>query len=66
MIDIVYSSHTVDYDVTEVCMQTLIITDTVCSTHVAEDDVTAHVQSDTFQSQVTSGDIATFIFTGMV
>ena len=55
-----------DNDVTAVCIQTLILTDTVCSTHVAEDDVTAHVHSDTFQSPVTSGDIASFIWTSVV
>ena len=55
-----------DNDVTAVCIQTLILTDTICTTHVAEDDVTAHVHSDTFQSPVTSGDIALFIWTRIV
>ena len=41
-------------------------TDTVCSTHVAEDDVTSQIPSDIYPSPVTSGDMESCIFTNTV
>ena len=47
-------------------IESCVSTDTVCSTHVADDDMTAQAPSHIYPSPVTSGDMESFIFTNTV
>ena len=47
-------------------MESFVSSDTVCSTHVAEKGVNAHVPSDIYQSPLTSGDMEFCVLTDTV